>query len=172
MKDSSVKESYTQWVKERVQLIRAPFEIDPTYLQDELVLNLVSIEEVNRLKADVAKLEGDKESLEYSLYDMTYKKNLIRKLEGEIQYLRDLADVAQVIVQEQGDRAKAWRMEHSDVAELDNNMVQDIPRMFIRDENMANFHNTPQEVLEFVRLCDVLLKKFRAHLKVVMEAPL
>lgn len=86
--------------------------------------------------------------------------------------MRDLSNVAQVIVQEKGDMAEAWRMEHSDLAEFTNNMVRDIPRMFKRVDNMANFHITPQEVLEFVRLCDVLLKEFRAHLKVAMEASL
>lgn len=76
-KDPSVKESYAQWVKDIVQLIKLPFEIDPTYLSEEPGLSPISIEEVNRLKTAIAKLEQDKENLEYNLYDMTYKKNLV-----------------------------------------------------------------------------------------------
>lgn len=94
----------------------------------------------------------------------------VTQLEGEVQYLRDLIDVAQVIVQEQGDRAEAWMIEHSNV--FSNNLVWDVPRMYMRADNVANFHNTLQEVFEFIRLCDVMLKEFRTHLKVAIEAPL
>lgn len=72
-KDPSVKDSYIQWVKERVQLIKLPFEIDPTYLPDEPDLSPKSIEEDDRLKVTIAKFERDKESLEYIIYDMTYE---------------------------------------------------------------------------------------------------
>lgn len=51
-------------------------------------------------------------------------------------------------------------------------MVRDVPRMYTRADSVENFHNTAQEVLEFIRLCDVMLKEFKAHLKVAMEAPL
>ncbi|KAI5421970.1 hypothetical protein KIW84_045427 [Lathyrus oleraceus] len=77
-----------------------------------------------------------------------------------------------VIVQEQCDRAEAWRIEHSNLDEFANNLVRDIPRMFKRADDVANFHNTPQEVLEFIKLYDVMLKEFKAHLKRVMDAPL
>ena len=96
----------------------------------------------------------------------------VTQLKGEIQHLRDLSFVAQVIVQEQGDRAEAWRIEHSNLAEFANNLVRDIPRMFRRADGMANFHNTPQEVLEFIRLCDFVLNELKAHLKRAMEEPL
>ncbi|KAI5427753.1 hypothetical protein KIW84_032966 [Lathyrus oleraceus] len=171
-KDPSIKESYTQWVKERVHLIKLLFEIDPTYILEEPNLIPISIEEVDLLKTAIAKLGQDKENLKYSLYDMTYENNMVTQLKGEVQYLRDLVDDAQVIVQEQGDKVEAWRMEHSKLEDFANNMVQDIPRMFRKDDRVANFHNTPQEVLEFARLCNVLLKEFKAHLKVAMEAPL
>lgn len=81
-------------------------------------------------------------------------------LEGEFQYLRDLVDAAQVIVQEQDDRDDGWRIEHSNLVEFANNLVRDAPRMYTRADSVANFHNTPQEVLEFIRLCDVMLKEF------------
>lgn len=45
------------------------------------------------------------------------------QLEGEIQHLRDLSAAAQLIVQEQDDRAEAWRIEHSNLAEFANNLV-------------------------------------------------
>ncbi|KAI5415257.1 hypothetical protein KIW84_040632 [Lathyrus oleraceus] len=96
----------------------------------------------------------------------------VTQLEGEVQYLRDLIIVAQVIVQEQGDRGEAWRIEHYNLAEFANKLVRDVPMMYMRDDNVANFHNTPQEVLEFIRRCDVMLKEFSAHLKVAMEVPL
>lgn len=76
-KDPSVKDSYTQWVKEIVQLIKLPFGIDPTYLPEEPDLSPISIEEIYCLKMTIAKLEQDKENLEFSPYDMTYKKNLV-----------------------------------------------------------------------------------------------
>ncbi|KAI5434061.1 hypothetical protein KIW84_021068 [Lathyrus oleraceus] len=56
--------------------------------------------------------------------------------------------------------------------EFDKNLVRDIPRMYKRADGVANFHNIPREVLEFIRLCDVMLKEFKAHLKKAMEAPL
>lgn len=48
-----------------------------TYLLDEHNLSPISIEEVDRLKVAIAKLERNKESLEYSVYDMNYEKNLV-----------------------------------------------------------------------------------------------
>ena len=76
-KDTSVKESYTQWVKDIVQLIKLPFKIDLTYLSEEPDLSPISIEEVDRLKTAIAKLKQAKENLEYNLYDVTYEKNLV-----------------------------------------------------------------------------------------------
>lgn len=96
----------------------------------------------------------------------------VTQLKGEVQYLRDLIDVAQVIVQKQGDRDEAWRIEHSNLEEFANNLVRDVPRMYRRVYSIVNFHNIPQQVLKFIRLCDVMLKEFKAHLKVVIEAPL
>lgn len=58
-------------------MIKLPFEIDPTCLPDEPDISPISIEEVDRLKPAIAKLEKDKENLEYNLYDMTYEKNLV-----------------------------------------------------------------------------------------------
>lgn len=76
-KDTSSEESYTLWVKEKVCLIKLPFMIDPTYVPDIPDPIPVSIEEVDNLKDTIVGLEQDKESLEYSLYDTTYKKNQI-----------------------------------------------------------------------------------------------
>ena len=95
----------------------------------------------------------------------------VAQLEGELQHLRDLSAATQVIVQEPGDRAKASRIEHSNMAEFANNLVRDIPRMFKRVDVVENFHNTPQEVLEFIRLCDIMLQESKAHLQRPMEAP-
>ncbi|KAI5444561.1 hypothetical protein KIW84_012993 [Lathyrus oleraceus] len=60
MKNTLTKESYTPWVKEKVQLVNLPFVIHPTYLLDIPAPILISIEEVDCLKATVAKLEQDK----------------------------------------------------------------------------------------------------------------
>lgn len=60
MKNTLTKESYTPWVKERVQLVHLPFVIHPTYLLDIPTPILISIEEVDCLKETVAKLEQDK----------------------------------------------------------------------------------------------------------------
>lgn len=76
-KNTSSKESYTSWVKKRVQLIKLPFVIDLTYLLDISDPIPVSIEEVGRLRATTARLEQDKESLEHNLYYTTYKKNQV-----------------------------------------------------------------------------------------------
>lgn len=37
---------------------------------------------------------------------------------------------------------------------------------------MAHYDNTLQEALEIIGLCDVLLRKFKAHLDVAMRIPL
>lgn len=58
-------------------MIKLPFVIDPTYLLDILDPIPVSIEEVNRLRVTIARLEQYKESLEHNLYDTTYKKNQV-----------------------------------------------------------------------------------------------
>lgn len=44
--------------------------------------------------------------------------------------------------------------------------------MHKRANNVANFDNTPQEVLEIIKLYDILLKEFMAHLNKDMEEPL
>ncbi|KAI5412972.1 hypothetical protein KIW84_057550 [Lathyrus oleraceus] len=190
-KDTSSEEFYTPWVKEMVRLIKLPFVFDPTYVPNMLGPILVSIEETGRLIATIVGSKQDREGLEHSLYETTYEKNqisydleqmdkqLLKNMEelqaerkGEVQYIRDLTITAQIIVQEQGDWAEAWRVEHSNLVEFSNNLVRDIPRMYKRVDGVANFHNTPQDVLEFIRLCDIMLKEFRAHLKVAMEASL
>ncbi|KAI5443171.1 hypothetical protein KIW84_012002 [Lathyrus oleraceus] len=76
-KDTSSEESYTPWVKERVHLIKLPFVIDPTYISYILDSIPVSIEEVDHLRATIFWLQQDKESLEHSLYDTTYKENQV-----------------------------------------------------------------------------------------------
>lgn len=81
--------------------------------------------------------------MHYQHQDHEALRDQVTQLEGEVLYLRDLADVSQVIVQEQGDKAEAWRIEHSTLTEFANNMVPDVPRMSKRDDSMANFHNTP-----------------------------
>ena len=96
----------------------------------------------------------------------------VQQLEGEIQYLKNISDAAQVIVQEQGDKAEAWRMEYTDLAEFANNMVRDVPRMHKRANDVMNFDNTPLEVFEFIKLCELLLEEFKAHLKKAMETPI
>ncbi|KAI5421052.1 hypothetical protein KIW84_044766 [Lathyrus oleraceus] len=71
-KDTSSKESYTPLVNEMVHWIKLPFVVDPTYLPDIPDLIPVPIEDVDRLRATISRLEQDKESLEHSLYDTTY----------------------------------------------------------------------------------------------------
>ncbi|KAI5426664.1 hypothetical protein KIW84_032191 [Lathyrus oleraceus] len=99
-----------------------------------------------------------------------------RRIYQEILNLREQVNFQnqdhEVIVKEQGDRAEAWRIEHSNLAEFANKLVREISRMFKRVDGVANFHNTPQEVIKFIRLCDVMLKEFKAYLKRAMEAPL
>lgn len=76
-KDTSFKESYALLVKEMVQLIKLPFVIDLTYLPNILDPILVSIEEVDRLRETITRLEQDKGSLERNLYDTAYEKNQV-----------------------------------------------------------------------------------------------
>ena len=104
--------------------------------------------------------------------DHEYLKAQIQQLEGEVQNLRNISEAAQVIVQEQSDKAEAWRMEYTKLVEFANNMVRDIPRMHKRANNVMNFDNTPREVFEFIKLCEMLLEEFRAHLKKAMETPI
>ncbi|KAI5395963.1 hypothetical protein KIW84_062238 [Lathyrus oleraceus] len=56
-KDTSSEESYTPWVKERVRLIKLSFVIDPTYVPGIPNHITMSIEEVDRLKANIARLK-------------------------------------------------------------------------------------------------------------------
>lgn len=44
-------------------------------------------------------------------------------LEREAQHLRELANDAQVIVQEQYDKVEAWKTKHSNLAKFTNNIV-------------------------------------------------
>lgn len=74
-KNIATRESYTQRVKERVQLVKLPFVVDLTYCPDIHDPIPISIEEVDCLKATEARLEREKESLEHDLYDNAYKKN-------------------------------------------------------------------------------------------------
>lgn len=76
-KDTSSKESYTPWVKERVRLIKLPFVIDPYYVPDIPDHIPLSTKELDCLKAIIARLEQDKEILDHSIYDATYEKNQI-----------------------------------------------------------------------------------------------
>ncbi|KAI5431842.1 hypothetical protein KIW84_035840 [Lathyrus oleraceus] len=52
---------------------------------EEPDLSVISIEEIYCLKMTIAKLEQDKENLEFSPYDMTYKKNLLNKAQAKGQ---------------------------------------------------------------------------------------
>ncbi|KAI5431273.1 hypothetical protein KIW84_035446 [Lathyrus oleraceus] len=74
-KDTSSRESYTPWIKEMVRLVKLLFIVDPTYVPYMPDPITVSTEEVDRLKAIIARLEQDKESLEHSICDATYEKN-------------------------------------------------------------------------------------------------
>ncbi|KAI5393862.1 hypothetical protein KIW84_060819 [Lathyrus oleraceus] len=56
-KDTSSEESYTPWIKERVRQVKLPFVIDPTYVPYIPNPIIVSTEEVNCLKATIARLE-------------------------------------------------------------------------------------------------------------------
>ncbi|KAI5431579.1 hypothetical protein KIW84_035675 [Lathyrus oleraceus] len=181
-----------------VHLIKLPFVIDPTYLPDIPDPIPVSIEEVDSLKETIVRLEKDKESLEHSLYDTTYKNNQVsydleqrdkqllenreelqaerskrqKTLGGlfstEVEFkninkkLKETQAKGQrwkrswdLDVWEQQERTEAWRIEHSNMADFANNLVRDVPRMYKRVDSVANFRNTPQEVFEFIRLCDV-----------------
>lgn len=101
-------------------------------------------------------------------YEVLRVQNL--HLEGEVQHLRDLANDAQVIVQEQYDKAEAWKTEHFNLTEFANNLVRDILRMHRRASNVVLPCNVPHEVLEFIEICDIVLKEFKAHLGVAMKA--
>ncbi|KAI5401945.1 hypothetical protein KIW84_066419 [Lathyrus oleraceus] len=76
-KDTSSKESYTPRIKERACLLKMPFVIVSPYIPYMSNPITMSTEEVDRLKATIARLEQDKEILEHSLYYATYEKNQI-----------------------------------------------------------------------------------------------
>lgn len=56
-KNTSSEESYTPWIKERVRQVKLPFVIDPTYVPYIPNPITMSTEEVDRLKATIARLE-------------------------------------------------------------------------------------------------------------------
>ncbi|KAI5444707.1 hypothetical protein KIW84_013109 [Lathyrus oleraceus] len=76
-KDTSSEESYTPWIKKMVSLVKLRFIVNPTYVPNMPNPITVSTEEVDRLKAIIARLEQDKESLEHSIYGAAYEKNQI-----------------------------------------------------------------------------------------------
>ncbi|KAI5396864.1 hypothetical protein KIW84_062915 [Lathyrus oleraceus] len=69
------KEPYFQWVKERVQIIKMPFVIRMPIPLPEPKLTHVPIEEMEELKATMAKLEKENEELQTKLQQTINEKN-------------------------------------------------------------------------------------------------
>ena len=49
-KNVVAREPYTRWVRDRVQIIKLPFDIDPEYKQEVPITPHMSLEEVDHLK--------------------------------------------------------------------------------------------------------------------------
>ncbi|XP_058780714.1 uncharacterized protein LOC131654768 [Vicia villosa] len=90
------REAYTQWVINRVQINKLPFDIDPTYKSDVPDPLPMSVEEVEELKASLEKAQREKEGLEHDLYDLNYEKNQLqyelKKKEERIQKNNEQVD--------------------------------------------------------------------------------
>ncbi|KAI5400158.1 hypothetical protein KIW84_065181 [Lathyrus oleraceus] len=82
-KSTTTKESYTQWVKEKAQLVKLHFVIDPRNCLEIPNPIHVSIEETDHLKETITHLKQEKESLEHNLYNASYKKNQLKSNLGQ-----------------------------------------------------------------------------------------
>ena len=76
------REPYTQWVLERVRIVKLPFDIDPTYTPDIPNPLLMSVEEIEEIKDALEQAQRDKDNLEHNLYNLAYEKN---QLQGEFE---------------------------------------------------------------------------------------
>lgn len=72
------KEPYTKWIKEKVQQIKLSFILDPLYCPNSPISVHISVEEVNELKAPVARLVPEKEELQQSLYLVSYERSKMK----------------------------------------------------------------------------------------------
>ncbi|XP_058733001.1 uncharacterized protein LOC131604584 [Vicia villosa] len=90
------REAYTQWVINRVQINKLPFDIDPAYKSDVPDPLPMSVEEVEELKASLEKAQREKDRLEHDLYDLNYEKNQLqyelKKKEEQIQKNNEQVD--------------------------------------------------------------------------------
>lgn len=77
-KNITTKESYTQWVKERVCLVKLHFFIDLIYCSDIPDPIHVLNEEIDHLKETDAHLEQENEIFEHNLYNASYENNPLK----------------------------------------------------------------------------------------------
>jgi hypothetical protein len=95
-----------------------------------------------------------------------------QRLENEVRHLRDLASQDQVTTQKILEEAIKWKTEFSNLAGFANDMVRDIPKMH-REAYVAMFPDyTPITVFNFVEICGVMLREFRASLDAARKAKL
>ncbi|WJX71853.1 hypothetical protein P8452_55799 [Trifolium repens] len=71
----TIKEPYSQWIKERVKKIGLPFIYVPSSQPSPLNPVPTSVEEVDELKATIELLEKEKEDLQQKLHQTSYERN-------------------------------------------------------------------------------------------------
>lgn len=73
------KESYKQWIRERVDLVKLPFIVEESarVRTPETSPPMVSFKEANDLKARILHLEKEKEEVEARLHKSTFKKESV-----------------------------------------------------------------------------------------------
>jgi hypothetical protein len=68
-------EPYPHWVKERTKLIKLPFSIIPPTQHSSPAPVPVSIEEVDKFRTIIDRLESEKEALQHDIYQVNYERN-------------------------------------------------------------------------------------------------
>ena len=76
------KESYFQWVRERVEVIKIPFIIRIPVPLTEPKLTHIPIEEAEELRATIVRLGKENEELQLNLQQITDEKN---KIKGDLE---------------------------------------------------------------------------------------
>lgn len=77
-KNCVAKEPYRQWVIERVQEVNFPFTIELPTLPTSPEPIPISIEEVDKLKPTILRLEKEKEGLQANLNWVSHERNKLR----------------------------------------------------------------------------------------------
>ena len=79
-KNVVAKEPYSQWVLDRVQIIKLPFDIDPEYKQEVPVTPPMSLEEVDDLRKTQKQAHREKEELDLNLLNLTKEKRKMQHI--------------------------------------------------------------------------------------------